>query len=368
MLSRYRGMTALHLGLNELTERGLHAVADLVSAQRDLEYLDVWGNPGMGNAGTCMLLKSLTLSPCRLRTLNLSNCGLGPSVLSSVMSLASRGHLRALSLANNALGPTAGPDLAEALRRGAAALDFSDCALGHGGVQAMAKVLQEAGRCSCALLALSWNGLGEEGIESVLAGGARHARLGGGLEELYLRGSGHVSLMAAQSARQLAAAGLPFRRLDLSRNTVSHEADRWLRKPAPPEEIVLPDHVASAADMDGENDEVYWHRLATLNFQGHQRPPLPSLSSPSLPAASRAAPAAVWLPSGAAAMALAIAPGVAVRHRRNENEAFEAFLMAGFKPKPSPHQGCHGPGERPLAQPRGRLRRGLVGIKRPTTR
>ena len=98
------------------SNRGFHGSTK--GSQRDLEYLDLWGNPGHGTPGVFSLLGPLTASPCKLRELNISQCGLAANVVPGVLTLASRGHLRALSLANNNLGPTVGPALADTLRFG----------------------------------------------------------------------------------------------------------------------------------------------------------------------------------------------------------------------------------------------------------
>lgn len=387
VLSRYAGMTALHLGLNGLTENGLRAVGMLVGIQRDLEYLDVWGNPGMGSFGAFSILAPLTSSRCKLRTLNLSQCGLGGSVLAGVLSLASRGHLRALSLANNSLGPESGRELAEVVKCGILALDFSDCGLGPRGVAPLAKLLKNGGPCSCILLGLSWNGLGEAGLASLLASSVQYvSRSQSSLKELCLRGNGRISLLAAQHARRLAETE-KFWRLNLSRNTASPEADLRLREPITLDKMILPERVTTEADMGlaaDEDDTVYWHRLAALDATDPRRPSLDGLPPQTMPARVRSQPTLLdsELPSAwtrvsshaspnRAPVTLAVASSIPLRNRRNEAEAFEAFIVMHSR-FASPR--CPGPdqwfrvGERSPAQKRGKLRRGLVGIKRPTTR
>lgn len=392
VLLRYKGMTALHLGLNALTDNGLRSIALLVSHQRDLEYLDIWGNPGMGSPGALLLLKPLTNSRCKLRTLNLSACGLGTGVLAGLSCLIARGYLRALSLANNALGPGAGRELANLIKSSVAALDFSDCGLGMQGVLPVAKALQDTGACSCSLLGLSWNGLGEAGLETILESALQNVKMGGSLQELFLRGSGFVSLRVAQKSWQLAAAAGPFQRLDLSRNRISPEADDLLHDPKAPKEIIqVPERVASEVEQeDLEDDGVYWHRLAAVSLQDKQdaasldllplqRTPArhrtgtlggtsPTAASPSerrrtcgsLPGSPVALTRAVTFP---------VSPDVPVRNRRNENEAFEAFIVARSR------FGNTSPVSSPTCQriefvrPSGfRPKRVLSAVRRPTTR
>lgn len=408
VLSRHKGMTALHLGLNGLTERGLQTVGLLLRVHRDLEYIDIWGNPGMGTPGAFAIIGPLTYSPVKLRTLNLSQCGLGAGVVPGLLSLASRGHLRALSVANNALGPQAGRLLPEALRFAIVALDFSDCGLGPRGIMPIAKLLRDAGPSSCCLLALSWNGIGPAGLEMVLEGSARHVSCGGSLRELYLRGNGLVTLPTAQYAQDLVAVGTAFERLDLSRNSVSPEANKWLRLSAPLEKMQLPERVATEAEGHVEDDAVYWRRLLApkqqqqFAIEDRVEPALDIMPSESLPprlryqqelGADLLSPHRTCVPSHMLAKhnQVAISLDVPLRNRRNEAEAFEAFIVkrCRFNSPRTQHlaselrsnasQHLRGPGESQSLRipehaarfPRSsgsKVRRGLVRVKRPTTR
>lgn len=393
VLARHKGMTALHLGLNSLTEKGMQAVGMWLRVHRDLEYIDVWGNPGLGTPGAFALLGPLTYSSIKLRTLNLSQCGLGAGVVPGLLSLSSKGSLRALSVANNALGPEAGRQLAELLRCGTVALDFSDCALGHRGIAPLAKLLRDSGPCSCCLLGLSWNSLGPAGLEEILSGGANHVSSGGNLCELYLRGNGTVSLPAAQYARHLAAAGTTFERLDLSRNGVSPEADQCLRLPVVLEKMKLPERVVTEADKDIEDDAVYLRRGIAPRFQSQPShlalqdltpPPRLQLDLARMPGKRRTAVPGQLLNNHQGLVE--ISPNAPVRNRRNEAEAFEAYIvkrsrfasprrvahhlelqLSPIRGQGAPHHG--GEWQQPARFPRGsKLKGGLMTMKRPTTR
>lgn len=348
VLQRHHGMTSLHLGLNGLTAEGMKDIGNILAKLRDLEYLDIWGNVKLGSAGTWLLLRPLSLRPCRLRTLNLSQCGLCLKALPSIIACASQGHLCALSIANNELGPRASRSLAALLRCGLLAVDLSDCALGLQGTAGLAKTLQD-GQNECAFLGLSFNQLGEDGLEEILRGAAVQARCRGALEELCLRGNGHVGEVSAQAVQRFAC-GTSFRRLDLSRNSCSPQADVLMRHALPVNtraQLELPD---CKEESEGTYDDaVYWHRCATVldrqqppeevSLRPGGPPPAPSantqLAKFRFPALNGRLPEdgadQLALARGddvpAPAMAGRIPQSVPVRIRRNESEAFEAFVV-----------------------------------------
>lgn len=351
LLLQYQSVTAVHAGLNGLTDVGVEALAVVLCKQRNLDYLDIWGNPGIGTPGALCLLSPLAMStPCKLRTLNLSNCSLGAAVMPALTGLAARGFLRALSAANNPLGIRAGRELAKLVKCGVSALDFSDCGLGTSGIQPLAQVLHDGAARSCCLLALSWNNICQTGMEQLLFGAAQQVQLGGALEELFLRGSGFLTVDAAHHALDLAQAGGTFERLDLSRTAMSPEASELFHDTIH-HKIELPSRVSEHEEFGVQDDAVYWPRRPSAGSSSSPQTPVHSRST-SMPVRGSTTPPAGRknsltvpprslstcsgsrspLPSlssrpGAFADKLAVPDNVPVRNRRNENDAFEAFVV-----------------------------------------
>jgi len=368
VLSRHCGMTALHMGLNGITDKGMEVVGEILGALPTLCYLDLWGNRGIGAEGVFHLLRPEPYRQLKLQTLNLSRCGLDQRALPHMARYAAKGSLRHLSLANNPLGPDAGPQLADALRCGLAALDVSDCGLGPQGAAPLADALRGGLRATrprgtscglaavpCGLLGLSFNALGETGLQYALEAAAANAGGAGILEELFLRGNGRISLGAAEAA-SCCAHGQRFRRLDLSQNGISPDVDELLVQC-----LGVGGPVAERVAWPMRGDDVDREVAGTPSPAAGRRrvlieateladglvidddigsPPSHANTPGTLLPQSSAIAAASPLPvrfeeryffgKQVPSMSLETSPmvrGIPMRNRRNECEAFEAFLV-----------------------------------------
>eukprot|EP00746_Dinoflagellata_sp_MGD_P008410 gnl/MRDRNA2_/MRDRNA2_116831_c0_seq1.p1 gnl/MRDRNA2_/MRDRNA2_116831_c0~~gnl/MRDRNA2_/MRDRNA2_116831_c0_seq1.p1 ORF type:complete len:501 (+),score=93.88 gnl/MRDRNA2_/MRDRNA2_116831_c0_seq1:60-1562(+) len=363
-LKQYRGMTSLHLGFNGLTENSMKVVGDAMASMRDLAYLDLWGNH-IGVHGTAMLLRAVPGRRWTLRIVNLSQCGLSAGAVRYLAKYAAQAPLRAMALSGNPLGPDAAPGLAELLKTLVAA-DFSDCALGAAGARHFGKMLATS-LTTCELLGLSWNNFGPNGLQKVLVGASKHVKLGGSLEALFLRGNGLLSEAAAKEVfgcvGRVNRTGL--KHLDLARNAASQNVLSWLdtlpaetlmriRKPTIPVPAMdddedrsgVEDAAAYAAD---EDDNVFWRHIqvvpdvASISADwksvefgdqcrleiGEPKTLMRSHSEGNIgPRGStgRATSAPHLLPSHRLD-ACRIPDTIPLRNRRNEVEAFEAFVF-----------------------------------------
>merc|ERR1712070_58945 len=144
--------------------------------------------------------------------------------------------------------------------------------------------------------------------------------------------------------------------------------------------------MGTEADKDIEDDAVYLRRVLVPKFQSQPpllalediaRPPRLQLDLAAIPSKRRtAAPGQLHNNRGL----VEISPNVPVRNRRNEAEAFEAYIVKRSRFASPRRVAQHlelelspirGQGERqqPAGFPRGsKLRRGLMSTKRPMTR
>nr|XP_049616947.1 NACHT, LRR and PYD domains-containing protein 12 isoform X32 [Syngnathus scovelli] len=157
-----------------LSEKSGEALASVLSSSRTLRELDPSRND-LGDDGLEALAAGLAKPQCTLQVLRLDECKLSKKSCDALASvLSSSCSLRKLDLSNNDLGD----DGLEALAAGLAkpqctlqVLRLNSCNLSEKSCDALASVLSSS--CSLRKLDLSWNDLGDDGLEALAAGLAK---------------------------------------------------------------------------------------------------------------------------------------------------------------------------------------------------
>nr|XP_049616912.1 NACHT, LRR and PYD domains-containing protein 12 isoform X4 [Syngnathus scovelli] len=167
-------LQVLKLNSCKLSKKSCEALASVLSSSRTLRELDLSWND-LGDDGLEALAAGLAKPQCTLQVLRLDECKLSKKSCDALASvLSSSCSLRKLDLSNNDLGD----DGLEALAAGLAkpqctlqVLRLNSCNLSEKSCDALASVLSSS--CSLRKLDLSWNDLGDDGLEALAAGLAK---------------------------------------------------------------------------------------------------------------------------------------------------------------------------------------------------
>ncbi|XP_037098598.1 protein NLRC5-like isoform X4 [Syngnathus acus] len=198
-----------------LSKKSCEALASVLSSPGSLRELDL-GDNDLGDDGLEALATGLAKPQCTLQVLRLEKCNLSKKSWEALASiLSSPCSLRELDLTDNDLRDNRLEALAAGLAKPQCTLEvltLKSCELSKKSCEALASVLSSP--CSLRELELSWNDLGDDGLEALAAGLAKPQCT---LQVLTLRDC-NLSKKSCEALASVLSSPGSLRELDLSHN------------------------------------------------------------------------------------------------------------------------------------------------------